>query len=70
MRDAQFQGVAVFARDGVRGKATGGVRRCVLEGCAGLRVRVEWPPSRYPGALVTWPCTAGMVKRDDGWHIE
>lgn len=69
MRDARFKGVAVFARDGAKGRATGGVRRCGVEDCAGTRIRVAWPATKYPDALVTWPCTGAMTERQDGWHI-
>jgi hypothetical protein len=37
------------------GFTTGGVRRCQLDGCPGIRVGVRWPDGR-----MTWPCTEGM----------
>lgn len=56
-------GQAVLPRAGsslrehrVTGKTTGHVRRCVMHGCPGTRIRVRWPDGRS-----TWPCSEGMT---------
>ncbi len=47
----------VRSKDGKRrGTVTRSFRRCQLDGCGGLRIRVRWSDGR-----VTWPCSAGMT---------
>jgi len=47
------------------GIATGGSRRCTLEGCNGLRIGVRWADGR-----ITWPCSRGMIQISNGrWKI-
>ena len=58
------RGETVLSRDGnTRGRTTGGVRPCVLEGCLGLRIGVRWPD----GKLI-WPCSEAMVRRRGAWR--
>jgi hypothetical protein len=48
------------------GVATGKTRLCTLSGCTGLRIVVKWPDGH-----ITWPCSKGMRKNEDGsWSIE
>jgi len=47
-----------------RGRTTGGVRPCTLEGCLGLRIGVRWPDGK-----LTWPCSEGMARRRGAWRI-
>lgn len=69
--DGQPKPILVYPRGGmvngkkVVGKVTGGVRRCTLEGCCGLKIGTRWPDGK-----MTWPCTEGMHLREDGqWQI-
>lgn len=56
----------VFSREGdEKGRLTGGSRFCRLESCTGRRLGVRWPDGK-----LTWPCTKGLVLREDGqYHI-
>lgn len=56
----------VFSRNKKEmGHATGGQRACNLEGCRGVRIAVRWADGK-----ITYPCTDGMTKREDGsWEI-
>jgi hypothetical protein len=46
----------VFDRDMREcGVATGGSKRCQMEGCNGLRVCVRWENGKK-----TWPCSKGL----------
>lgn len=56
-----YKGIKVMSSDRVhKGVATGGTRRCHLEGCKGTRIAVRWSD----GAL-TFPCTEGMRSIND-----
>jgi hypothetical protein len=53
------KGTVITSRDGKqRGKCTGTVRRCPLEGCGGIRIGVRWPDGK-----ITWPCSVGIKNR-------
>lgn len=55
----------VKAKGGEIGHATGGQRDCNLHGCRGVRIAVRWPDGK-----ITYPCTKGMTKHEDGsWEI-
>jgi len=59
------RGEVVLSRDGrARGRTTGSLRSCTLEGCRGLRIGVRWPDGR-----LTWPCSEGMVRRNGTLRI-
>lgn len=52
----------VYSRDGKeKGRTTGGIRYCTLEGCKGPCIGVRWPDRK-----ITWPCRQGMAERPDG----
>lgn len=58
-------GEKVVSRGGKHiGYTTGAVRRCALEGCNGLRIVVRWNKGN-----ITYPCSAGMERRKNVWHI-
>lgn len=48
------------------GKATGGERRCQMEGCNGRRIIVRWSDG-----TMTHPCTKGMAwsEEKNEWEI-
>ena len=51
----------VLSADGtLRGRVTGGTRKCRLEGCNGIRIHVTWEDGRR-----TIPCSKGMVGADE-----
>jgi len=57
--------VKVVSRDGKEtGHTTGSTRRCQMDGCLGRRLGVRWPDGK-----VTFPCTKGMVAREQSWKI-
>lgn len=60
------RGSLVYNRDGSEaGTATGGERKCQLDGCPSQRVGVRWPNGK-----MTWPCIRGLLQRADGaWQI-
>jgi uncharacterized membrane protein len=59
------KGDAVWSRGRTdRGTATGGSRRCQLEGCNGICVGVKWANGK-----MTWPCTRGMAQLEGEWEI-
>ena len=66
-------GQRVFARlpSKMIGVTTGGVRRCTLEGCGGIKIGVRWPSKHQKGARprITWPCTKGMSQGPITWRI-
>jgi hypothetical protein len=50
------KGTVITSRDGKeKGQATGTVRRCMLEGCGGIRIGVRWPDGK-----LTWPCSVAI----------
>lgn len=58
----------VESRDGLLvGRVTSASRRCRLEGCGGVRLRVVWPDGK-----VTYPCSRGLVGagKPDTWKID
>lgn len=64
------KGTPVWASDDTeKGHLTGGTRPCSLESCRGQRLAVRWPDSDGQQGSLTYPCTAGMEFRQDGWHI-
>jgi hypothetical protein len=56
----------VITKDGTeRGKIRGEGRPCrQIEGCMGTSVPVRWPDGK-----LTWCCTKGMNKTNEGWRI-
>ena len=60
------KGVIVYSRDGkVKGRLTGGSRKCTMESCSGLRLAVRWQDN----GDMTWPCTDGMTWRKRSWRL-
>jgi hypothetical protein len=58
-------GEKVLSRDKKHiGFTTGAVRHCALEGCRGLRIVVKWQDGK-----ITYPCSAGMDRKDNVWQI-
>ncbi len=56
------KGTRMYNREGTEfGLATGGTRKCQMESCLGIRVGVRWPDGQ-----LTWPCSKGLIDRDDG----
>lgn len=57
------RGTAVWARHReAQGQATGGrTRSCRMEGCLGRLIDVRWSDNK-----LTFPCSEGIVKNDDG----
>lgn len=53
----------IYERGGkAHGHTTGGARACGLrDGCSGECIGVRWHDGE-----ITYPCTAGMLLRDDG----
>lgn len=57
----------VLSRDGTEVGEVRGRRRCQMEGCTGIRIRVKWADGK-----VTFPCSKGMKvrnKRKRVWQI-
>lgn len=63
------RGTKIWSRDGkVQGTVTGATRRCQLDGCGGIRIRVDWPVGGR--TRFTWPCTKGISFSDtSGWRV-
>jgi hypothetical protein len=62
----QYQGHKVKTRDGSQTGEVKGTRRCQMEGCLGVRLRVVWADGH-----VTYPCTKGMeYLGNDVWRIK
>ena len=57
------KGTRVYARNVkiARGRTTGGIHSCSLEGCHGQRIAVRWPNKQ-----ITFPCTKGMNIEKNG----
>jgi hypothetical protein len=68
MRNASaFAGAAIYGRGGRnRGVIIGATDRMCFEGCRGVRLSVRWKDGR-----TTYPCSKGLILRNDGaWQIE
>lgn len=57
--------VNISTRDGREtGLSTGSHRRCLQDGCRGVRIAVRWPDGR-----TTWPCSKGIYPTSRGLRI-
>ena len=55
----------VYSRNGKRkGKPTGSMRPCNLEGCRGVRIGVRWSGGQW-----TFPCSDGLTPFKEGARI-